>query len=138
MAALAALAALTSPGQVLAILAEPGPLPVPATLEAGTEATCRNPECGKTRARLASGRLEGACRLCRPCYDRWYRAGRPSRVPPPGPVGGDQGAAQRRAEYASLRDQGLTPAWAGRRLWVSSCTARRYELAYQAQREAAT
>ena len=44
---------------------------------------CRNPRCGKERKRRADGRLEGACGLCKPCYVRWHRAGKPEVVPDP-------------------------------------------------------
>ena len=45
--------------------------------------TCRNPKCGKARARQPDGRLEGSLGLCKPCYTRWDRAGRPDEVPEP-------------------------------------------------------
>ena len=44
---------------------------------------CRNPKCGKARARQPDGRLEGSLGLCKPCYTRWDRAGRPDEVPEP-------------------------------------------------------
>ena len=43
------------------------------------------------------------------------------------------GGAERREEYARLRDQGWTPAEAAEDMWVSVRTAGRYERAYQAQ-----
>ena len=48
-----------------------------------TSDLCRNPRCGKARARQPDGRLEGSLGLCKPCYTRWDRAGRPDEVPEP-------------------------------------------------------
>ena len=94
---------------------------------------CRNPDCRKPLHRR-NGRQEGSWDYCWGCYHRWDRAGRPATVPPPQPRGGDMtGGAERREEYARLRDQGWTPAEAAEDMWVSVRTAGRYERAYQAQ-----
>lgn len=107
------------------------------------QTACRNPKCRKLRRRLADGRTEGAQGLCRACFMRWYRAGRPDVVPDPQPSGDRLAvanekhrakAAARAEDYAELRSWGESPAAAAERIGVARATAAKYEQAWRASR----
>ncbi len=69
--------------------------------------------------------------LCRSCYDRWYRAGRPADVPGQSEFRSGRPAMARREDYLWMRDeQGLTRPEAAARLGVCERTAWRYEAWY--------
>ena len=106
---------------------------------------CINPRCGAIRPpRRHQGGYEGAADYCRPCWDRWHRAGKPASGPPDpvtrGPLGaaalaGARAANARRAreradrlaDFAELRSWGVSVADAAVRVRVAMPTARQYE-----------
>jgi hypothetical protein len=99
---------------------------------------CRNPRCGKSRRKLDNGRTEGSRGLCLACVTRWRRANCPAEVPDPIPAAlriGPLDAAQRREEYASLRDRGFTMREARQAVWVAERAGQRYERAWRQSKQ---
>jgi hypothetical protein len=103
---------------------------------------CRN--CRKPRQRKANGRLDGAKDLCRCCYSRWDRAGKPGDMTVPAPLPQEariarSAAAQRAerdariAEFTRLLRAGFTSRQSARRIGISDTTRREYERALDRQ-----
>ena len=89
---------------------------------------CRNPKCRAVRQpRRHTGGYDGAAGYCRPCWDRWYRAGKPGSGPPDPRPCGDRAAAANAKRLAELRSWGKSIAEAAERVGVSLVTAGKYE-----------